>query len=53
MPLTPDWATFFSPELAALTALTGFVVVPTARPGPAIKSGCGVRWITVDLTVPG
>jgi hypothetical protein len=46
MPLTPDWATFFSPELAALTALTGFV-------GPAIKSGCGVRWITVDLIVPG
>jgi hypothetical protein len=27
MPLTPDWATFFSAELAALTALTGFVVV--------------------------
>ncbi len=27
MPLTPDWATFFSVELAALAALTGFVVV--------------------------
>jgi hypothetical protein len=27
MPLTPDWATFFSAELAALAALTGFVVV--------------------------
>jgi hypothetical protein len=26
MPLTPDWATFFSAELAALAALTGFVV---------------------------
>jgi hypothetical protein len=25
--LTPDWATFFSAELAALTAVTGFVVV--------------------------
>jgi hypothetical protein len=27
MPLTPDWATFFAAELAALAALTGFVVV--------------------------
>jgi hypothetical protein len=27
MPLTPDWATFFSAELAAVAALTGFVVV--------------------------
>ena len=27
MPLTPEWATFFSAELAALAALTGFVVV--------------------------
>jgi hypothetical protein len=27
MPLTPDWATFFSAELAALATLTGFVVV--------------------------
>jgi hypothetical protein len=27
MPLTPDWATFFSAELAALSTLTGFVVV--------------------------
>jgi hypothetical protein len=27
MPLTPDWATFFSAELGALAALTGFVVV--------------------------
>jgi hypothetical protein len=27
MPLTPDWAPFFSAELAALAALTGFVVV--------------------------
>jgi hypothetical protein len=27
MPLTSDWATFFSAELAALAALTGFVVV--------------------------
>jgi hypothetical protein len=27
MPLTPDWAMFFSAELAALAALTGFVVV--------------------------
>jgi hypothetical protein len=27
MPLTPDWATFFSAELAALAAITGFVVV--------------------------
>jgi hypothetical protein len=26
MPLTPDWATFFSAELAALATLTGFVV---------------------------
>jgi hypothetical protein len=27
MPLTPDWANFFMAELAALAALTGFVVV--------------------------
>ncbi len=27
MPLTPDWATFFSAELGALAALTDFVVV--------------------------
>ena len=27
MPLTSDWATFFSAELAALATLTGFVVV--------------------------
>ena len=27
MPLTPDWATFFSAELGALAALIGFVVV--------------------------
>jgi hypothetical protein len=27
MPLTPEWATFFSAELAALAALIGFVVV--------------------------
>jgi modulator of FtsH protease len=27
MPLSPEWATFFSAELAALAALTGFVVV--------------------------
>jgi hypothetical protein len=27
MPLTSDWAAFFSAELAALAALTGFVVV--------------------------
>jgi hypothetical protein len=27
MPLTPEWATFFSAELAALATLTGLVVV--------------------------
>jgi hypothetical protein len=27
MPLTPEWASFFSAELSALAALTGFVVV--------------------------
>jgi hypothetical protein len=27
MPLTPEWANFFMAELAALAALTGFVVV--------------------------
>lgn len=27
MPLTPDWAGFFTAELAALAAITGFVVV--------------------------
>lgn len=27
MPLTPEWATFFSAELAARAALAGFVVV--------------------------
>jgi hypothetical protein len=27
MPLTPEWAIFFSAELAALATLTGLVVV--------------------------
>ncbi len=27
MPLTPEWANFFTAELGALAALTGFVVV--------------------------
>ena len=27
MPLTPEWANFFTAELAALAALTGFVIV--------------------------
>ncbi len=38
MPLTPDWATFFSVELAALATLTGLVVVAISINLPRIPS---------------
>jgi hypothetical protein len=38
MPLTPEWATFFSAELAALATLTGLVVVAISINLPRILS---------------
>jgi hypothetical protein len=38
MPLTPEWAAFFSAELAALAALTGLVVVAISINLPRILS---------------
>jgi hypothetical protein len=38
MPLTPDWATFSSAELAALATLTGLVVVVISINLPRIVS---------------
>jgi len=67
MPLTPDWATFFSAELAALAALTGFVVVaisinlarilsyphlPT-RAGEALIGPVGAITATSLVLIPG
>ena len=67
MPLTPDWATFFSAELAALAALTGFVVVaisinlarilsyphlPT-RAGEALIGPVGAITATRLVLIPG
>jgi len=66
-PLTPDWATFFSAELAALAALTGFVVVaisinlsrilayphlPT-RAGEALIGPVGAITATSLVLIPG
>jgi len=67
MPLTPEWATFFSAELAALAALTGFVVVaisinlsrilayahlPT-RAGEALIGPVGAITVTSLVLIPG
>ncbi len=38
MPLTPEWAIFFSAELAALATLTGLVVVAISINLPRILS---------------
>jgi hypothetical protein len=38
MPLTPEWAIFFSAELAALATLTGLVVVAISTNLPRILS---------------
>jgi hypothetical protein len=66
MPLTPDWATFFSAELAALATLTGLVVVaisinlprilayahlPT-RAGEALIGPVGAITVTSLVLVP-
>jgi hypothetical protein len=67
LPLTPEWATFFSAELAALAALTGFVVVaisinlsrilsyphlPT-RAGEALIGPVGAITVTSFVLIPG
>ena len=67
MPLTPDWATFFSAELAALAALTGFVVVAISinlsrilsfswlpsRAGEALVGPVGAITATSIVLIPG
>lgn len=67
MPLTPDWATFFSAELAALAALTGFVVVAISinlsrilaypwlpsRAGEALIGPVGAITATSLVLIPG
>ena len=67
MPLSPEWAAFFSAELAALAALTGFVVVaisinlerilsyphlPT-RAGEALIGPVGAITATSLVLIPG
>jgi hypothetical protein len=67
MPLTPEWATFFSAELAALATLTGLVVVaisinlprilsyahlPT-RAGEALIGPVGAITVTSLVLIPG
>ena len=67
MPLSPEWATFFAGELAALAALTGFVVVaisinlsrilsyphlPT-RAGEALIGPVGAITATSLVLIPG
>jgi hypothetical protein len=67
MPLTPDWSTFFAAELAALAALTGFVVVAISinlsrilaypglprRAGEALIGPVGAITATSLILVPG
>ncbi|MBV9905998.1 MAG: hypothetical protein JOY52_00390 [Hyphomicrobiales bacterium] len=67
MPLTSDWATFFSAELASLAALTGFVVVAIsinlsrilayphlpARAGEALIGPVGAITVTSLVLIPG
>ncbi len=66
MLLTPDWATFFSAELAALAALTGFVVVAISinlsrilayaalprRAGEALIGPVGAITVTSLMLIP-
>jgi hypothetical protein len=67
LPLSPEWAAFFSAELAALAALTGFVVVaisinlerilsyphlPT-RAGEALIGPVGAITATSLVLIPG
>jgi hypothetical protein len=67
MPLTSDWATFFSAELAVLAALTGFVVVAISinlsrilsyphlpsRAGEALIGPVGAITVTSLVLIPG
>src|SRR5579871_1148836 len=67
MPLTPDWSTFFAAELAALAALTGFVVVAISinlsrileypglprRAGEALIGPVGSITATSLILIPG
>jgi len=67
MPLTPDWAAFFAAELAALAALTGFVVVAISinlarilsyswlpsRGGEALVGPVGAITATSLVLIPG
>ena len=67
MPLTPDWAAFFAAELAALAALTGFVVVAISinlsrilayswlpsRAGEALIGPVGAITATSLVLIPG
>jgi hypothetical protein len=67
MPLTPDWATFFAAELAALAALTGFVVVAISinlarilaypslprRAGEALIGPVGAITVASLILIPG
>jgi hypothetical protein len=67
MPLTQDWSTFFAAELAALAALTGFVVVAISinlsrilaypglprRAGEALIGPVGAITATSLVLVPG
>jgi hypothetical protein len=67
MPLTSDWAAFFSAELAALAALTGFVVVAISinlsrilaypwlpsRAGEALIGPVGAITATSLVLIPG
>ena len=67
MPLTPDWSTFFAAELAALAALTGFVVVAISinlarilayaglprRAGEALIGPVGAITATSLILIPG
>ena len=67
MPLSPDWSIFFAAELAALAALTGFVVVAISinlsrilaypglprRAGEALIGPVGAITATSLILVPG
>ena len=67
MPLSPDWSIFFAAELAALAALTGFVVVAISinlsrilaypglprRAGEALIGPVGAITATSLVLVPG
>jgi hypothetical protein len=67
MPLTPEWGLFFSAELAALAALTGFVIVAISinlarilaypwlpsRAGEALIGPVGAITATSLVLIPG